>query len=110
MTQLPNIFRISNRLGNPKSATVCAKSFTQLSRMWKNGFSKPHFLKHGKYAAVLGTAKEWVTLTIFNTESLQAPDGFFEPGPAERKTVKIRQGQTVDYELLGQLMRQVASV
>jgi hypothetical protein len=72
-------------------------------------YGKPHFLKNGKYAAVLGTAKEWVTLTMFNAESLQAPDGFFEPGPAERKAVKIRQGQTVDYELLGQLMRQAAA-
>jgi len=29
-------------------------------------YGKPHFLKNGKYAAVLGTAKGWVTLTIFN--------------------------------------------
>lgn len=72
-------------------------------------YGKPHFLKNGKYAAVLGTAKEWVTLTIFNAETLQAPDGFFEPGPAERKSIKIRQGQTADYELLGQLIRQAAS-
>src|SRR3954452_12719269 len=29
-------------------------------------YGKPHFFKNGKYAAVLGTAKGWVTFTIFN--------------------------------------------
>ncbi len=71
-------------------------------------YSKPHFLKNGKYACVMGTAKEWVSFTIFNAAALEAPDGFFEPGDADRKTIKIRQGQTVDYELLAQLVQQAA--
>src|SRR6266498_635676 len=63
-------------------------------------YGKPHFLKNGKYAAVLGAAKGWVSFTIFNATELQAPDGFFEEGAPDRKTVKILKGQEVDYNLL----------
>jgi len=72
-------------------------------------YSKPHFLKGGKYAAVLGTAKDWASFTIFNAATLETPAGFFEDGPPERKTIKIRKGQTVDYELLAKLLQQAAS-
>ncbi len=72
-------------------------------------YSKPHFLKKGKYVAVLGTAKDWVSFTIFNATDLEAPDGFFEPGSPDRKTVKIRKGQTVDYELLTKYLQQAAN-
>jgi hypothetical protein len=73
-------------------------------------YGKPHFLKNGKYAAVLGTAKGWVSFTIFNASALEAPDGFFEvDGSPERKTIKIRQGQTVDYNLLATLLQQAAN-
>lgn len=72
-------------------------------------YGKPHFRKNGKYAAVLSSAKGWVTVTIFNASALEAPEGFFEAeGPPERKTVKIREGQTVDYDLLGKLLKQAA--
>ncbi len=71
-------------------------------------YGKPHFLKNGKYAAVLGTAKDWVSLTIFNAEKLVGPEGLFEPGPPERKTIKIRKGQEVDYALLAGLLQQAA--
>ncbi len=71
-------------------------------------YGKPHFLKNGSYAAVLGTAKGWVSLTIFNATTLEAPDGFFEPGPPERKTVKIREGEEVDDELLARLLQQAS--
>jgi hypothetical protein len=72
-------------------------------------YGKPHFLKNGKYAAVLGTAKEWVSFTIFSAKSLQTPGDLFEPGDPDRKTVKIRKGQAVDYDLLAKLMQQAAS-
>lgn len=72
-------------------------------------YGKPHYLKNGKYACVVGTAKGWVSFTIFNAESLQAPDGFFEPGDPARKTIKIREGQAVDYDLLAQYVKQAAS-
>ena len=69
-------------------------------------YRKPHFLKNGKYACVLGTAKGWVSVTIFNAAPLEAPEGFFEPGPPERKTVKIREGQAVDADLFTRLLQQ----
>ena len=72
-------------------------------------YGKPHFLKNGKYAAVLGTAKDWVSFTIFNAAALEAPEGFFEPGVPERKTIKIRKGQAVDYGLLVRLLQQAAN-
>ena len=72
-------------------------------------YSKPHYRKNGKYAAVLGTAKGWVSFTIFNAAALAAPDGFFETdGAPERKTIKIKNGQEVDYELLAKLVKQAA--
>jgi hypothetical protein len=73
-------------------------------------YSKPHFRKNGKYAAVLSSAKGWVSVTIFNATDLEAPEGFFEAdGPPERKTVKILKDQTVDYDLLGKLIQQAAA-
>ena len=72
-------------------------------------YKKPHFLKDGKYLAVISPAKAQVTLTVFNATDLDAPDGLFEPdGPPERKTVKIKDGQEVDYDLLAQLVAQAA--
>ena len=72
-------------------------------------YGKPHYLKNGKYLCVLGTAKDWVSFTIFNAKALEVPDGVFEPGDPERKTIKIRKGQDVDYELLKTLIAQAAS-
>ena len=73
-------------------------------------YSKPHFLKDGKYAAVLGTAKGWVSFTIFNAQSLVAPDGYFEPSDTDdRKTVKFKQGQALDHDLLAKLLQKAAT-
>jgi hypothetical protein len=73
-------------------------------------YGKPHYRKNGKYACVLDTAKDWVSVTVFNAESLNAPDDFFEKdGPPERKTTKILNGQPVDYDLLTKLIQQAAS-
>ncbi len=71
-------------------------------------YGKPHYLKGKQYACVLGTAKEYVSFTIFNAKSLQAPDGFFEAGDPDRKTVKIRKGQEIDYNLLERLLKQAS--
>lgn len=92
---------VSNKL-----RTIAEQNIPDFSERLQYG--KPHFFKNGKYAAVLGTAKGWVTFTIFNATELQAPSGFFEDGPAERKTVKILKGQDVDYNLLGKLLKQAA--
>lgn len=70
-------------------------------------YSKPHYLKNGKYACVIGTAKGWVSFTIFNAENLTPPEGLFESSEnGDRKTIKIKEGQTVDYNLLGALIQQ----
>ncbi|GGG64441.1 DUF1801 domain-containing protein [Paenibacillus radicis (ex Gao et al. 2016)] len=71
-------------------------------------YKKPHFLNDGKYAAVISTSKEAVSFTIFNTSSLKVPEGLFD-GPPERKTMKLRKDQQVDFELLSSLLRQAAA-
>lgn len=73
-------------------------------------YGKPHYLKNGKYAAVMGTAKGWVSFTIFNAQALETPDGLFESSEnGDRKTIKIREGQAVDADLLAALVQQAAS-
>ena len=73
-------------------------------------YGKPHFLKNGKYACVLGTAKGWVSFTIFNAAALETPAGLFEEGGSpERKTIKILNGQAVDYALLTKLIQEAAA-
>lgn len=73
-------------------------------------YSKPHYKKGGQYLAVFGTAKGWVSLTIFNAQDLDTPDGLFEASDnRDRQTIKIRQGQEVDYAMLADLIRQAAS-
>jgi hypothetical protein len=71
-------------------------------------YKKPHFLKNGKYAAVISTSKEAVSFTIFNAAELELPEGMFE-GPAERKTLKLRKGDSFDSGLLASLVSQASS-
>ncbi|CAI6076453.1 hypothetical protein PAECIP112173_02427 [Paenibacillus sp. JJ-100] len=70
-------------------------------------YKKPHFLKNGKYAADISTSKDAVSFTIFNATALTYPEGF--DGPAERKTMKLRQEQEWSKELLTSLLSQAAS-
>jgi len=72
-------------------------------------YGKPHYLVHKKYAAVIGTAKQYVSYTIFNASALDAPAGFFEDGPPERRTIKIKHHQTVDYAQLASLLKSAAA-
>ncbi|MCR8657705.1 DUF1801 domain-containing protein [Paenibacillus endoradicis] len=58
-------------------------------------YKKPHFLKNGKYAAVISTSKDEVSFTIFNATELNLPEDMFN-GPVERKTFKLRKGDTFD--------------
>jgi len=70
-------------------------------------YGKPHYLKGKQYAAVVGPAKGWVSFTIFNAQALQTPEGLFESSDTgDRKTIKIKQGQDVDYALLTKLVQQ----
>ncbi|MEC0370243.1 DUF1801 domain-containing protein [Paenibacillus chibensis] len=71
-------------------------------------YKKPHFLKNGKYAAVISTSKDAVSFTIFNASGLEMPDELFD-GPPERKTLKLRKGDTADTELLKPLVIQASS-
>ncbi|MDQ6419389.1 DUF1801 domain-containing protein [Paenibacillus sp. LHD-117] len=71
-------------------------------------YKKPHFLKNGKYAAVISTSKDAVSFTIFNATELALPEGLFD-GPPERKTIKLRQGQAVDATLILPLVKQASS-
>ena len=72
-------------------------------------YGKPHYLVNGSYAAVMSTAKGWVAYMIFNAENLDPPAGFFESGPPERRTVKIRKDQDVDYAQLSRLLQDAAA-
>jgi hypothetical protein len=69
-------------------------------------YGRPHYLVNGSYAAVMSTAKGWVAYMIFNAAELDPPAGLFENGgPPERRTIKIKPGQTVDYAQLGSLLK-----
>lgn len=72
-------------------------------------YGKPHYLKNKKYACVIAPAKGWVALTIFNATTIDAPHNLFESGPPERKTIKIKPNQTIDYDLITNLIRQAAA-
>lgn len=71
-------------------------------------YKKPHFLKNGKYAAVISTSKEAVSFTIFNANGLSLPEGMFE-GPPERKTIKLKKGHEPDCDLLASLLVQASA-
>ncbi|WP_261300699.1 DUF1801 domain-containing protein [Paenibacillus andongensis] len=71
-------------------------------------YKKPHFLKNGKYAAVISTSKDAVSFTIFNAAELELPEGKFD-GPPERKTLKLRKGDSFDSGQLVSLVSQASS-
>ena len=71
-------------------------------------YKKPHFLKNGKYAAVISTSKDAVSFTIFNANSLKLPEDLFS-GPPERKTIKLRKGDTIDSEQLASFVSEASS-
>lgn len=71
-------------------------------------YKKPHFLKNGKYAAVISTSKDAVSFTIFNPGGIDFPEGPFD-GPPERKTIKLRSGQAADYDQLASLLSQASA-
>lgn len=70
-------------------------------------YKKPHFLKNGKYAAVISTSKDAVGFTIFNAAGVEFPEGF--DGPPERKTTKLRKGESADEEQLTFLLSQASA-
>jgi hypothetical protein len=72
-------------------------------------YKKPHFLKGKQYVGVLGPAKGWVAYTIFNAQGVETPEGLFESSDTgDRKTIKIKKDQVVDYDMLAGLIKQAA--
>lgn len=101
-------------VAQPWQATVCRALHDAARRAIPDAaerlqYGKPHYLRNGKYAAAIGTAKGWVTLTVFNAAGIDGPAGLFEPGPPERKTITIGEGQAVDYDRIAALLGQAAS-
>lgn len=73
-------------------------------------YGKPHYLKDGHYASVIHAAKGKVSFMLFNASELQEIKGFFKSmSTPERKTATITEGQTVDYALLANLLRQTTA-
>ncbi|MFC4102520.1 DUF1801 domain-containing protein [Paenibacillus xanthanilyticus] len=70
-------------------------------------YKKPHFLKNGKYAAVVSVSKDAVSLTLFNTADLALPETF--DGPPERKTLKLRKGDAYDADALAAWLREASA-
>lgn len=70
-------------------------------------YKQPHFLKNGKYAAVITPAKAHLSFTIFNTEALEKPEGF--EGPPQRAMLKIKEGKPVDFGQLENLLTQASA-
>ncbi|MDQ0232074.1 DUF1801 domain-containing protein [Metabacillus malikii] len=67
-------------------------------------YKKPHFLKNGKYDAVISVLKINVSFTIYNTQDLQLPEDSFS-GPQERKTLKLKKGEATDFEQLSKWVK-----
>lgn len=70
-------------------------------------YKKPHFLKNGHYAAVISPSKDAIAFMIMNATGLEVPKGF--EGPAERKWLKIREGDSPDYNMLAELLTKASS-
>ncbi|TCZ77098.1 DUF1801 domain-containing protein [Paenibacillus albiflavus] len=70
-------------------------------------YKKPHFLKNGKYAAVISPSKAAVSFTIFHTSELNLPAELFD-GPPERKTMKLRNGDMINRTQLAEWISQAS--
>jgi hypothetical protein len=72
-------------------------------------YGKPHYKKEGKFICTYGFAKAWVNFTIFNAKSLKEQKDLFEPADgSDRRTIKIHEGQKIDYSLLAKTLLQAA--
>jgi hypothetical protein len=111
----PEVTAFIDKIALPWQADLCSRIRAAVHQAAPDvteriQYGKPHFLKGKKYLAVLGTAKGWVTFTIFNAEALQPPAGVFESSETgDRKTIKIVAGQALDTDLLLQLIQQAAA-
>lgn len=105
---------IGHKPGQEWQAPVCealrAMTLTALPGVEERmQYGKPHYLVNKKYAAAISTSKQYVSYTIFNAAELDPPAGLFEDGPPERRTIKMKKDQSVDYAQLGTLLESAAS-
>lgn len=74
-------------------------------------YNQAFYSLNGKQLCVFFPAKNWVNVTLFNAEEIEAPEGFFEPSnKPERKAVKIREGQAFEYDVLAKCFQQIMNV
>lgn len=108
----PEVTQFIENLDQPWQAEICNRIREIVQQnvpdvVERIQYKKPHFLKGKAYVGVLSPAKGWVSYTIFNAQSLQTPEGLFETSEdGDRKTIKIKQGQDVDYDMLAGLIKQ----
>lgn len=96
-----------------------AKVCTELREVIRQGapnaeeviqWGKPHYKVGGKYLCTYTPAKEWVNFTLLVTTGVKGLDDFFDPEETPvRRTIKIREGQEVDYSHLLPIIKQAAA-
>ncbi|MEE6262571.1 DUF1801 domain-containing protein [Plantactinospora sonchi] len=73
-------------------------------------YGKPHYLKNGQYAAVIAVARDKVSFMVFNAADIPEVKGFLRAlGNGDRKAVDIRDGQTVDYGAVANILEKTAT-
>ncbi|CAI6083803.1 DUF1801 domain-containing protein [Cohnella sp. JJ-181] len=113
MSQNPEITQFIAELKEPWQAELCAALRELCFRVVPDAlermqYKKPHYLKNGKYAAVISTSKDAVSFTVFNADGIAFPASW--SGPPERKTIKIAKGQRADVEEIASLLGQASAV
>ncbi|MBI1257704.1 MAG: DUF1801 domain-containing protein [Chloroflexi bacterium] len=115
MVNTPEVTEYIDKIKLDWQAEVCKQIRATISQVVPDAeekiqYGKPHYRRNGKYLCVIGTAKGWVSFTIFNATSLETPAGMFESSDTgDRKTIKLLEGQSVDSDLLGKLLKQAAA-
>jgi hypothetical protein len=110
----PEISAFIDKIAQPWQAEICKALHNVVLAAVPDAeermmYSKPHYKKGKEYVAVIGTAKAHVSFTIFNAQALQPPEGMFESSDTgDRKTIKFKEGQTVDSALLTALVKQAS--
>lgn len=107
----PEVTSFIENLGPPWQVQLCG----QLRQMVhetipgvedKIQYKKPHFLKNGQFAAVISPSKDAIAFMIMNAAGMEFPKGF--EGPAERKWIKLREGDTPDLAQLSSFLKQAS--
>lgn len=74
-------------------------------------YNQAFYAVEGKQLCVFFPAKNWVNVTLFHAEKVEAPPGYFEPSDKpERKGIKIRADQIFDFDVLSTCLEQLVSI